>query len=279
VSTLKEEIQSEYGIDKRHQQVFRHEEEQTVDAKEEASQVPLEDTHKFIEQCSVLLLVEKPPIRLSVRIHRVPSGDFPNGTTGLVEIFPERSPAECIMVKPMTPLKEVFALLMNAHRLHPACIQSFQFNGNDVSENETAESLNMPWQTTMELIHKPHATIVINVLMEDGEQIYFKIRLSTRMRKVFFALCQRRGIEYESTSFTFKGTPISGNDIPHSVIGLEDQSQIVCLQHQHQHQESQPQPHNIVTSVPVLGDGLEGITYKSSVCVFACCAIVSEADV
>ena len=59
----------------------------------------------------------------------------------------------------------------------------------------------------------------------NGVQVYFKIKRSTRMHKVFSALATRQGVEVTSLRVTFRGARVGGLDNA-DIVGLRDGDQL-----------------------------------------------------
>ena len=59
----------------------------------------------------------------------------------------------------------------------------------------------------------------------NGVQVYFKIKRSTRMHKVFSALAKKQGVEVTSLRVTFRGARVGGLDTA-DIVGLRDGDQL-----------------------------------------------------
>ena len=59
----------------------------------------------------------------------------------------------------------------------------------------------------------------------NGVQVYFKIKRSTRMHKVFSALAKKQGVEVTSLRVTFRGARVGGLDNA-DIVGLRDGDQL-----------------------------------------------------
>ena len=70
-----------------------------------------------------------------------------------------------------------------------------------------------------------NSTIALRIKDRDGDETFFKVKMSTKMSKLFGALAQRKGIDIASLVFTIDGDIIHPYDTPAS-LELEDQDQI-----------------------------------------------------
>lgn len=72
------------------------------------------------------------------------------------------------------------------------------------------------------------APITIRVKDQTGEETMFKIKKSTKMRKVFEAYASRKGVDVNALRFLLDGERIQENDSP-KMLELEDEDQIDCV--------------------------------------------------
>lgn len=63
--------------------------------------------------------------------------------------------------------------------------------------------------------------------MKSGEEMYFRVKLVTRMEKVFEAYAERKNIDVTALRFLLDGTRICGDQTP-KMLELEDRDQIDC---------------------------------------------------
>lgn len=70
---------------------------------------------------------------------------------------------------------------------------------------------------------KPDTTDAINlkVVTQDGNEIYFKCKMTTPLNKLMSAFCQRQGVTMASVRFLFDGHRLSPNQTPKDV-DMED---------------------------------------------------------
>ena len=62
---------------------------------------------------------------------------------------------------------------------------------------------------------------------QDGSEIYFKIKKSTKMQKVFDTYAGRKGFSASALRFLYDGSRIKSDDTP-KMLEMEDQDQIDC---------------------------------------------------
>mmetsp|Transcript_1832 Transcript_1832/g.2702 ORF Transcript_1832/g.2702 Transcript_1832/m.2702 type:complete len:186 (-) Transcript_1832:278-835(-) len=72
------------------------------------------------------------------------------------------------------------------------------------------------------------APITIRVKDQTGEETMFKIKKSTKMKKVFEAYASRKGVDVAALRFLLDGERISETDSP-KMLELEDEDQIDCV--------------------------------------------------
>eukprot|EP00604_Paraphysomonas_vestita_P002566 CAMPEP_0174817740 /NCGR_PEP_ID=MMETSP1107-20130205/262_1 /TAXON_ID=36770 /ORGANISM="Paraphysomonas vestita, Strain GFlagA" /LENGTH=95 /DNA_ID=CAMNT_0016028725 /DNA_START=52 /DNA_END=339 /DNA_ORIENTATION=- len=68
-------------------------------------------------------------------------------------------------------------------------------------------------------------TITLKVRDQTGEEMFFKVKKSTRLQKMMDAYAQRRGISVNGLRFTLDGTRIAPDDTP-KMLELEENDQI-----------------------------------------------------
>ena len=73
--------------------------------------------------------------------------------------------------------------------------------------------------------------ITIGIKDQDGDLIHFKINKSTKMKKVFTAYTQRKGVELSQVRFLYDGTRITFEQSPND-LDMEDQDVIDYVLHQ-----------------------------------------------
>ena len=79
---------------------------------------------------------------------------------------------------------------------------------------------------------KTGEAITIRVKDQAGEEIFFKVKNTTKMSKVFAAYAQRKSVQQTSLRFLLDGERINNDDTP-KTLELEDQDQIDCLLEQY----------------------------------------------
>lgn len=63
---------------------------------------------------------------------------------------------------------------------------------------------------------------------QTGEEVYFKVKKTTRMEKVFNSYATRKGVQLGALRFLIDGQRVHNNDTP-AKLELEDQDQIDCM--------------------------------------------------
>ncbi|XP_010449201.1 PREDICTED: small ubiquitin-related modifier 3-like [Camelina sativa] len=67
--------------------------------------------------------------------------------------------------------------------------------------------------------------IILKVKSQDGDEVLFKIKKSTRLKKLMYAYCDRRGLKLDAFAFIFDGARIRREDTPHE-LDMEDGDEI-----------------------------------------------------
>ena len=68
----------------------------------------------------------------------------------------------------------------------------------------------------------------LRVMTQDGNEIFFKIKMTTPLQKLMTAFCNRHGIDQNSVRFLFDGTRINPNQTPQE-LEMEDGDVIDCM--------------------------------------------------
>ncbi|GAX13528.1 small ubiquitin-related modifier [Fistulifera solaris] len=71
-------------------------------------------------------------------------------------------------------------------------------------------------------------TLTIRIRDQDGQETFFKIKKTTKMRKVFESYATRRGVQMTSLRFLLDGENVELDSTP-KMLELEDQDQIDCM--------------------------------------------------
>ncbi|THG02267.1 hypothetical protein TEA_018286 [Camellia sinensis var. sinensis] len=58
------------------------------------------------------------------------------------------------------------------------------------------------------------------VVAEDGNEVFFRIKRSTQLRKLMTAYCDRQSVEFNSIAFLFDGRRLRGEQTPDEVMKL-----------------------------------------------------------
>ena len=67
--------------------------------------------------------------------------------------------------------------------------------------------------------------LLISVAGLQGDEVYFKVKPTTRLQKIFDAYANRKGVAGDSLRFLFKGSRVDGEPTC-AAIGLEDGDQL-----------------------------------------------------
>ena len=67
--------------------------------------------------------------------------------------------------------------------------------------------------------------LVISVAGPQGDEVYFKVKPTTLLQKIFDAYANRKGVAGDSLRFLFKGSRVDGEQTC-ADIGLEDDDQL-----------------------------------------------------
>lgn len=70
--------------------------------------------------------------------------------------------------------------------------------------------------------------ISLKVVNADGAEMYFKIKTTTILRKLFDAYCKKQGISRQSVRFLFDGTPVDESKCPEE-LGMEEEDVIDAM--------------------------------------------------
>ena len=61
----------------------------------------------------------------------------------------------------------------------------------------------------------------LKVVTQDGNEIFFKCKMTTPLGKLMLAYCQRQGVSLQAVRFLFDGTRINSDQTPEG-LGMED---------------------------------------------------------
>merc|ERR1712039_489975 len=91
------------------------------------------------------------------------------------------------------------------------------FSANfESQDNESEAPSTTPAETKPSTDH-----INLRVVAQDGNEVYFKIRKTTPMKKLMGAYCERQGVTMDSIRFLFNGQRIQPEQDP-SQLDMED---------------------------------------------------------
>ncbi|KAG6748699.1 hypothetical protein POTOM_048632 [Populus tomentosa] len=66
---------------------------------------------------------------------------------------------------------------------------------------------------------------------EDGNEVFFRIKRSTQLKKLMNAYCDRQSVEFNSIAFLFDGRRLRGEQTPDE-LDMEDGDEIDAMLHQ-----------------------------------------------
>ncbi|KAH9895681.1 small ubiquitin-like modifier [Cubamyces lactineus] len=84
---------------------------------------------------------------------------------------------------------------------------------------------NTPTQDTEPKVEDPNAPINIKVMTQTGEEVFFKIKRSTKLSKLQGAYANKVGKDVNSIRFLYDGNRIGDDDTPAS-LDMEDNDSI-----------------------------------------------------
>mmetsp|Transcript_12123 Transcript_12123/g.19422 ORF Transcript_12123/g.19422 Transcript_12123/m.19422 type:complete len:104 (-) Transcript_12123:67-378(-) len=92
-------------------------------------------------------------------------------------------------------------------------------NENNANNNEQAQPPN-----------REHLNLKVKA--QDGTEVYFKVKKTTKLKKLMDAYCARVGKEVGSIRFLFDGERIAPDATPNQ-LGMEDEDEIDAMVEQH----------------------------------------------
>ncbi|XP_042489919.1 small ubiquitin-related modifier 1-like [Macadamia integrifolia] len=75
------------------------------------------------------------------------------------------------------------------------------------------------------------AHINLKVKGQDGNEVFFRIKRSTQLRKLMSAYCDRQSVDQNSIAFLFDGRRLRGEQTPDE-LEMEDGDEIDAMLHQ-----------------------------------------------
>ncbi|KAH8489540.1 hypothetical protein POPTR_014G158300v4 [Populus trichocarpa] len=75
------------------------------------------------------------------------------------------------------------------------------------------------------------AHINLKVKGQDGNEVFFRIKRSTQLKKLMNAYCDRQSVEFNSIAFLFDGRRLRGEQTPDE-LDMEDGDEIDAMLHQ-----------------------------------------------
>lgn len=73
--------------------------------------------------------------------------------------------------------------------------------------------------------------INVMLLVQDGNEVFFRIKRSTQLKKLMNAYCDRQSVDINSIAFLFDGRRLRGEQSPDE-LEMEDGDEIDAMLHQ-----------------------------------------------
>ncbi|XP_004243516.1 small ubiquitin-related modifier 1 [Solanum lycopersicum] len=73
--------------------------------------------------------------------------------------------------------------------------------------------------------------INLKVKSQDGNEVFFRIKRSTQLKKLMNAYCDRQSVDFNSIAFLFDGRRLRGEQTPDE-LEMEDGDEIDAMLHQ-----------------------------------------------
>lgn len=64
----------------------------------------------------------------------------------------------------------------------------------------------------------------VSMLLQDGNEVFFRIKRSTQLKKLMNAYCDRQSVDFNSIAFLFDGRRLRGEQTPDEVLYLSSVS-------------------------------------------------------
>ncbi|XP_040584268.1 small ubiquitin-related modifier 1-like [Mesocricetus auratus] len=100
--------------------------------------------------------------------------------------------------------------------------------GNDPSVTMSDQEAK---SSTEVLEDKKEEVIKIKVIAQDGNEIHFKVKMTTQLKKLKETYCQRQGVPSNSLKFLFEGQRIADSHTPKE-LEMEEEDMIEVYQEQ-----------------------------------------------
>ncbi|KAL3332746.1 hypothetical protein AABB24_033013 [Solanum stoloniferum] len=73
--------------------------------------------------------------------------------------------------------------------------------------------------------------VVLDFEIQDGNEVFFRIKRSTQLKKLMNAYCDRQSVDFNSIAFLFDGRRLRGEQTPDE-LEMEDGDEIDAMLHQ-----------------------------------------------
>mmetsp|Transcript_31401 Transcript_31401/g.70336 ORF Transcript_31401/g.70336 Transcript_31401/m.70336 type:complete len:181 (+) Transcript_31401:80-622(+) len=143
-------------------------------------------------------------------------------------------------VKKTTKMQKIFGAYAQRKGVDPSSLR-FLLDGDRIQGDQTPKMLELEDEDQIDCVlaqmggadedTKPEGgseQLTIRVKDQNGEETMFKIKKSTRLKKVFAAYAARKGVEASAMRFMLDGENIEPDSTPGD-LDLEDNDQIDCF--------------------------------------------------
>ncbi|MQL82888.1 hypothetical protein Taro_015368, partial [Colocasia esculenta] len=90
---------------------------------------------------------------------------------------------------------------------------------------------NQPQEEDRKPADQSGSHINLKVKGQDGNEVFFRIKRSTQLRKLMNAYCERQSVDFQSIAFLFDGRRLRGEQTPDE-LEMEDGDEIDAMLHQ-----------------------------------------------
>jgi small ubiquitin-related modifier len=141
-------------------------------------------------------------------------------------------------IKPSMKMRQIFEIFARKQNVNVAHVH-LMYRGRPITKTDTPESLRIKNHTPPTEINAlitdaeiipldSPQPIVISIRDQSGEEIYFKIKKTTPLSRVYESYASRKGVDAKDLRFIFDGTRIDSTETAES-IKLEDQDRLYCM--------------------------------------------------
>ncbi|XVE78101.1 hypothetical protein DITRI_Ditri13aG0116900 [Diplodiscus trichospermus] len=102
---------------------------------------------------------------------------------------------------------------------------------NMFARGDAGASGSRPQEKGKNVVEDQSAYIHLKVKSQDGNELFFKIKRSSQLKKLMIAYCDRRSLDLGAVAFLFDGRRIRGEQTPDEM-EMEDGDEIDAMLHQ-----------------------------------------------